>query len=222
MAVAVSGLVAVSSARPAGAEISERCSASIDGIDVAGRSADDPGQAVEVDQDATVEIVVESDAIIETYTIELEFAGFRWQVAEGEPGSIIWSDRIEVGDYSRFGVGLYKVHATSTGPGACEGSVLVKVGGNPLATVAGWAGVVLAGLGLAGVAAGTRRAVRGRSRGRSPSFDPRAPLVQNQSLVATPADQVALIESYLSSGPDGIRALAEQLGGAPGGPASIR
>jgi hypothetical protein len=214
LGVAVLG--AVLDAGPASAEIDGPCTATVDGIDVAARSADDTGDAIEVDRDSEIEIVVESDAIVDRYTVELEFAGFRWQVSEGEPDSTVWSDTIDVSDYSRFGVGLYKVHATSTGPGACEGTVLVKVGGNPLGTIAGWAGIVLGAAGLAGVTAGARRAVRGR-RGRAPTFDPRATLGQNLAQVSTPADQVRLIESYVNAGPDGVRSLIEQVSGGPSG-----
>jgi hypothetical protein len=85
--------------------------------------------------------------------VELEFAGIRWTVHDEPTTGRTWSKEVAVDDYATYGVGLYKVIGSSSGPGlSCSGAALVKVEGNPLTTVAGLVGLGLAIVG--GVAVG--------------------------------------------------------------------
>jgi hypothetical protein len=103
---------------------------------------------------------VESPSPIDEYEVQLSFAGFSWTVASDTSASTSWTRTVDVGDYARFGVGLYQLHAVSSGSAPCEGTILVRVGGSPFASVAGWAGLALAGLGVGAVAASARRSRR--------------------------------------------------------------
>ena len=106
----------------------------------------------------SIEIVVSSDEPIGHYQVQLAFAGFHWTVAEDDATGTEWSRTLEVKDYTKFGVGLYQVRAVSSGGTACEGAVLIRVTGSPFATIAGWAGVLLAGAGIGATAfVGLRR-----------------------------------------------------------------
>ncbi len=72
-------------------------------------------------------------------------------------------------DYAIYGLGLYKIVGTSIGQGfECEGAALIDVQGKdhelePLATVAGVAGLGLSLLGALGVLAIAARIGRGRA-----------------------------------------------------------
>ena len=154
------GVLTLLWAPPAGADTEGPCTATVDGQDVSGRSASDPDDAIEVDADAVVDVQATSAQDIGSYAVEMEFAGFSWEVASDEANGTSWQKTVEVKDYSRFGVGLYKVRAVSGGAVPCVGEVLVKVTGKSLfATPAGLAGLALAGGGVAGVALSIRRAV---------------------------------------------------------------
>ena len=132
-------------AGPAGAQVEGPCEATIAGQDV--RGAATPSDAIEVDVDDQVEVTATSSGSpLDTYEVELEFAGFSWGVADGDADGQTWSDVVDVGDYADFSVGLYKVRGVSFAGGSeiCSGTAYIKVGGkNPLLTVAGAAGAVL-------------------------------------------------------------------------------
>jgi len=144
-------------AAPAAADVSGPCTGSIAGVDAASRSATDPDDAIDVDADDTVTVVVDAPQPLDEYEIRLSFAGFSWTVATGSTDGASWTRTVEVSKYSRFGVGLYQVHAVSTGDGEpCEGAVLVRVGGSPFATVAGWVALGFTALGVGATAAAAR------------------------------------------------------------------
>jgi hypothetical protein len=75
-----------------------------------------------------------------------------------------------VDQYSRFGVGLYRVTAVTTGPsGSCQAQALVRVEGGPIpGTAAGDAAALPSALGLAGFGASAGKAV---SDGGDPGGD---------------------------------------------------
>jgi hypothetical protein len=154
---------------PAGAaaEIGGPCTASINGVSVAGRSLS-PGDAIDVSQHAAVPVTMSAGREISHYSISLAFGGFSWTVKNKDTSSNSWSSSVPVDSYATYGVGLYQVSGNSTGPGGlvCTGAALVKVSGDPLSTVAGDVGLgasVLGAVGLLGAAAaagGTGKARR--------------------------------------------------------------
>ena len=152
------GVVFASS--PAGAAISGPCRGTLNGIDVGPLSTSDPDAAIKVGKDDEIVVTASSSASIDSYQIELEYAGIRWTVADGDVNSTSWTKNVRVSDYTRWGVGLYRVHAKSTGSAPCEGSVLVKVGGSPLTTAAGLVGLGLVGIGVGNAAFTGVRAAR--------------------------------------------------------------
>lgn len=149
-------------AEPAGASITGSCTGALNGVDVGPLSASDPGDAIEVDKDQDIVAEATAPGGIDRYKVQLEFAGVKWTVGKGDADGDSWSKVVNVSDYARYGVGLYRVHGVSTGGAMCTGSALVKVSGNPLATVAGIAGSVLTVAGAGGVVGATLRA-RGRA-----------------------------------------------------------
>jgi hypothetical protein len=140
------------------ADVNGNCSASINGVDVRGLSANNAGDAIDVKEHTAVPVTMQSAAGITHLKIQIEFAGVPWTVRDEPTSGTSWQNTVPVDDYDNYGVGLYKVIGQSEGPaGKCSGSALVKVAGNPLRTVAGAAAAGLTalgavGLGVAGVA----------------------------------------------------------------------
>lgn len=140
------------------ANAQQLCFALIGGDSIA-RAADDPGSAIRVDADAMAH--VQGKAPGGTVTVELEFGPFasvpldQIQTVAGS-----WETMLTVGKFAVYGVGLYRVVASS---GGCTLTAWVRVTGrSPFATVAGGvaAGVLVLGLILQG--SGLVRAARGR------------------------------------------------------------
>lgn len=150
------------------ASITGPCHGTINGASVAGRSLS-AGDAIDVNQHSAVPVGMSAAGEISHYKVAISFGGFSWTVKDADTKSNSWSDSVAVDRYATYGVGLYQVSGSSTGPGlSCSGAALVKVSGNPLSTVAGEVGLGLAGLGIAGVAAaGIGAAGQGRSGARS-------------------------------------------------------
>ena len=143
------------------------CHATINGFDVAALDSEDTSKAVEVSKSSSVNVSMTSEQTMTSYTVDLAF-GFRgWQVADGDSSQNSWSNVVKVNDYARFGIGLYRVVATSYGPsGNCTMAALVRVTGNPVPdTVAGDAGAALGALGVGGLAGGIGKALGGGSDG---------------------------------------------------------
>ena len=124
------------------------CKGTFNGVDVAKRSPTDPSDAIEVTSTQSVDAAATSAQPITTYEVQLSFSGFTWTVATGTANGTSWTRTVKVGDYSKFGVGLYQVHVISNGAAQCEGTFLVRITGSPFGSPAGWISLVLAGLGL--------------------------------------------------------------------------
>lgn len=147
---------------PAGAEVSGGCTGSVNGQDVGGRSSTDPAQAIQVQWNSSVPVVVKAPAPITGYHVDMEYAGVRFTVANGASNGNSWSSNVAVDQYSKYGVGLYKVIGSSTGPGACDAAFLIGVvGKDPLSTPAGAAAAAILAIGavttVAATAAGAMR-----------------------------------------------------------------
>ena len=143
------------SAGTATAGISGPCSASLAGVNVGKLSTGATSKAITVRHSATVPIVMRAAGGLSHVKIVLQFAGLSWTVKDKAVKTPVYTDTIPVKNYARYGVGLYKVQGQASGPGvSCTGSALVKVKGNPFASVAGIAGIGAALLGAAGLGAG--------------------------------------------------------------------
>ena len=129
---------------PLSAQGNTPCSASINGVPVDGHTID-----VAKDSEATIEVVApEGPAQNFVY---LEFFGKRWEIASPTSDGGEWSETIDVSDYARWGVGLYKVVWESLGEDGgvlCRSSATINVGGFPLATLAGAVGAASLAIGL--------------------------------------------------------------------------
>ena len=164
-AVVLGGVVVVATAGAATAEIDGDCEATLAGEDVGSRSSTDLDDAIEVDAEQVVTVGAVAGGPIDSYVVEMEFAGFSWEVASGTGDGNTWSDEVEVADYARFGVGVYEVRAVSTGAGTCTGAVLVEITGkSPFTTPVGIVASVVAIGGVALMASGLRDALRGGPR----------------------------------------------------------
>lgn len=136
------------------ASISGPCEATINGESVAGLSTGFTSRAIEVEKDSQVPVTMSAASEIDHLKVQLEFGGFRWTVHDQETNGASWAKSVNVKDYAKYGIGVYKVIGVSTGPGVnCSGEALVRVKGNPLTTVAGAGAAGLAVIGVAGVAA---------------------------------------------------------------------
>lgn len=146
-------------APPAAAEVSGPCTGTLNGVDANQLSS--PDTALEVPADGTVDILYVSSGAITGHEVSLEFAGRSWVVDEAADDGNSWSGTVAVADYSKYGVGIYKVNAVTYGDSICTGSAYVKVTGrNPLTTAAGAAAAAAGAvgvIGVAGVAASTAR-----------------------------------------------------------------
>jgi hypothetical protein len=136
-------------AATADATMTGPCTATVNGEDVASRSASSPGDAIDVGNADQVVVDARASSPIGKYRIEMEYAGIRWTVAKGESNDNTWTKSVKVDDYARYGAGLYRVHGVSTDGVSCDGVALVDVGGSPLTTPVG---LVAAGFVLVGVA----------------------------------------------------------------------
>ncbi len=133
------------------AEIDGPCQASIAGENVKGRGTGAMSDAIVVENDATVPVTMSAASEISHLQVQIEFAGISWTVHDDDSSGTSWSKNVNVDDYAKYGVGLYKVIGSSSGGANCSGSALVKVKGNPLTTVAGIAGLIVGLGGIAGV-----------------------------------------------------------------------
>lgn len=149
--------IIASGSTPAAASMTGPCTATVNGSDVGALSASSPSSAIRVEKSDTLSAQAQSSGSVGSYRIQLEYAGIRWTVAKGEADNNSWSRDVKVADYARYGAGLYRVHGVSTGAAACDGSVLIRVGGSPFATPAGLVGTGLVALGVANAASMLRR-----------------------------------------------------------------
>jgi hypothetical protein len=165
LALAVAALAA---APQAPAELIGPCTAEMAGADMAPMLVGPRDDALTVNRNNLVSVAMESERPIARYTVELEFAGLRWTVHDGDVDDRRWASEVPVDDYSVYGMGLWKVVTTSEGRGfTCEASGLISVEDDhaldPLATIAGLAGLGLALTGLLGVLGVAGRIGRSRA-----------------------------------------------------------
>ncbi len=165
VAACVGGVVLVVAADGAAAEVDGDCEATLDGEDVGSRSSTDLDDAIEVDADEVVTVGAVAAGPIVSYAVELEYAGFSWEVASGDGDGNTWTDEVDVADHARFGVGVYRVSAVSTGAGTCTGAVLVEITGkSPFTTPVGAAASAVTVVGLGLVVSSLRNAAKGAVR----------------------------------------------------------
>lgn len=133
----------------------EACSVTVGGRNV--DYASTPDTAIEVDVDEIVRVDAVATGELDSYEVRLRMAGLEFQAAQGEVLADESGDRtgfrgdIEVGEYARWGVGLYEVVATTTGTPCSVTAYIDVVGRSPLLTVGGIAGLLLSLGGLAGL-----------------------------------------------------------------------
>ncbi len=158
-AVAAGAMAAAVLAGTAGAGIDGPCTAAINGASVADRSTGATASAIVVDRHSQVPVSMSAERAISHLKVQIEFAGLAWTVHDEPTTGTSWSKTVDVDRYATYGVGLYKVSGASSGPGlSCSGAALVRVKGNPIATVAGGAALgvavlsaaLLLGIGLRG------------------------------------------------------------------------
>ena len=152
----VAALAALSlTATTATAGITGPCTASIAGTSVADRGTGATAEPIVVDHNASVPVVMGASGPLSHIKFTMEFAWFSWTVKDKDVSTNRYSDTIPVKRYARYGVGLYKVEGTADGTGlSCSGDALVKIKGNPLASIAGIVALVIALLGAVGIIAG--------------------------------------------------------------------
>jgi hypothetical protein len=144
------------------------CVATLNGFDVASLNSESTSSAIEVDKNGTVVVSVTANQPISSYHVDLAFSFRGWTVASDDRvNSTRWSNTINVKDYARFGIGLYRVTATSSGlSGSCDMAALVRVTGNAVPdSIAGDVGAGLAALGIGGLAGGIGKALGGDGGG---------------------------------------------------------
>jgi len=149
----------------AAADINGPCNATIDGQNVKGRGTGAFSSPITVENDAVVPVTMSAGSEISHLKIQIEFAGTRWTVRDKPSHGNSWSSDVNVKDYAKYGVGLYKVIGSSSGGVSCSGSALVKVKGNPLTTVAGIVGLVAVLAGLGGIGAAVALTMRAGALG---------------------------------------------------------
>ena len=156
MTAVAAGLLALAGAgvlaAGAGAAIDGPCTASIAGTNVKGLGATSASDAIRVKNDAQIPVTMASSKSIDQLKVTIALAGQGYDAKNGPANGTSWTRTVNVNDYAKWGVGLYQVTGSSTGPGlSCSGIALVRVEGNPLSTPAGWAGVAASVLGVVGL-----------------------------------------------------------------------
>jgi len=141
------------------------CSANINGVDPATMTRKDPllvseGQVVSVQGTVPPDVQslprnqVQSNTTITVSIVE----GVADVSSESHPGEgYSWGGQVNVDDYLRWGVGLYKVEGVAAGTPdwSCTGSGYIKLDGNPLSKPAGQAAAGVALVGVVGALAST-------------------------------------------------------------------
>lgn len=133
------------------------CAATLDGADA--YAASTPDRAIVVSKDANVRAAGAMASGPVTYSVDMEFSGVSWNVAKGTGSSTeaTWSNTVNIADYAKYGVGIYRVDVTSTNPAGqrCNLHAFVKVDASPLSTPVGKGAVALLAVGAAAVAVPT-------------------------------------------------------------------
>jgi hypothetical protein len=140
------------------AEVEGSCTITMNGVDA--NTLSTPGDALEVGENDTIAIEATSETGKFTgHTVYLEYGGIKWKVDEAVDDGKSWTGSVDVADYAKYGVGLYKVSGESTGV-ECSGWAFINVSGNPLGTAAGAAAAGATAIGGALVVGSAMRASR--------------------------------------------------------------
>ena len=153
-------------AGPAHAEVTGGCTVTLDGIDA--RTAHSPGTAVEVNEGDTLRIVGTAPGPITGYATTMKYGLFSYKAKSGTVtgGETTWTGSVKIGDYTRFGVGIYRIDGASTGT-VCTGWAYIKINGPfPLTTVAGGLAGIATIAGVAGMVSAARPPKGGRTPGK--------------------------------------------------------
>ncbi len=128
------------------------CEAKVAGVDMRDRGTGARSEAIPVHETSRPAVSMSANRRISQGKIELELVGFRWTVHDEPVTGRSWSAEIPVDENATWGIGLFKVVATSAGTGfTCTGTALIDVEGTAVATAAGVAGLVLTIAGAVGV-----------------------------------------------------------------------
>lgn len=128
------------------------CEASISGVDMSDRETRARSAAIAVSETARPVVAMSADRPIARATIEFELFGLGIPLHDEPATGRSWEHELPIDEYSTWGVGLYKVVATSTGTGfSCTATALIDVEGSAVATAAGLAALGLAAAGAVGV-----------------------------------------------------------------------
>jgi hypothetical protein len=128
------------------------CNATIGGVDAKTLGVGARDDAVAVPETSRIVVAMRSNRPIAALKVRMEVAGIGWTVFDEPTEGRSWEREIPMDDYATWGVGLFKVVATSAGTGfTCTASGLVDVEGSAVATVAGLAGLGLTIVGAIGV-----------------------------------------------------------------------
>lgn len=157
LTLAAALLAVGATALPAGAAVTGGCTVTINGKNV--NTAHSPGTAFEFTEDEVVRVVGTSSAPVESYDIDMVYGLFTYPAKSGAPtgDDTVWAGAVKLGDYTRYGVGIYRVEGSSSGAAPCSGWAYIKITGPfPLTTVAGGTAAILTVVGIAGMASAVR------------------------------------------------------------------
>jgi hypothetical protein len=157
-AVLVLAAGALTAAPAASASVTGPCTAVIAGRDMSSLQTGPLEEGVTVDRDSLVPVSMSSDRPLRRLEVELEFAGVRFTVHDRPIEGTRWSSEVAVDDYGVYGMGVWKVVASTEGDGfTCEATALINVEDehplDALATISGLGGLGLALMGFLGVLA---------------------------------------------------------------------
>ncbi len=152
LVIALVVVLGLAAAPEALATIEGPCEATMAGEDVVARDTFARSDAISVPQTGAVAVTMTADDPIDRMKLEIEFAGIPYEVRD-EPTTVnSTTGVVPVDDYAKYGIGLYKIVATSTGQGfTCVATALVDVQGTPLETAAGAIGIAMVIVGGLGV-----------------------------------------------------------------------
>ena len=168
LVVVLAFVAALVVASPATATLRGPCTAEIAGQDASPQFVGALDDAITVDRNGLVPVRMTAERPIDRYKVELEYAGVRFTVHDRPTNGTAWASEVPVDDYGLYGMGIWKVVASSEGDGfECEASALIDVEDDheldPISTIAGLAGLGLALVGALGILVVASRIGRTRS-----------------------------------------------------------
>jgi hypothetical protein len=187
---------------PAGAEVTGPCQGTIKGTNVAPLSSTNKADAIKVKRDDFIVVAANSSAPISSYKVQMEFAGISWTVGKGKANGNSWTKQVNVKNYSRYGVGLYKVRGVSSGAATCTGAALVQVEGSPFGSIAGMVGLGLSVIGAGGLVGSITSSISaGTKAARDIQYTPGQTMTSCFQPRTTPAEYVTCIEWAVKEAP---------------------